>query len=284
MTDVRSHGPADVQFLFPNSQQRVSGALGVSCAIHGVAIALAIFVATRPYVRSAATLLLPQSLNKDIVWFSQAGPGGGGGGGGNRAQEAPRKAQLRGNDTTSMPVVKVPSPSATYDDQQPLLQSLVIPAQTIASNNLALAGVLDGPPGVVDSQGPGSNGGAGRGNGPGMGPGNGDGLGPGRDAGFGNGPYSVGSGVTKPRVLKEVKPQYTAQAMRGKIQGSVLLECVVLPDGTAGNMRVVRSLDSTFGLDQEAMKAARQWQFAPGTRFGQPVPVLVTIEIAFTLR
>ena len=58
----------------------------------------------------------------------------------------------------------------------------------------------------------------------------------------------------------------------------------VLPDGTAGSIRVVRSLDSTFGLDQEAMKAARQWQFAPGTRFGQPVPVLVTIEIVFTLR
>jgi protein TonB len=84
--------------------------------------------------------------------------------------------------------------------------------------------------------------------------------------------------------LKEVKPQYTAQAMRAKIQGTVLLECIVQRDGTVGNMRVVRSLDSTFGLDQEAMKAAQQWQFAPGTRFGLPVPVLVTIEIAFTLR
>jgi protein TonB len=72
--------------------------------------------------------------------------------------------------------------------------------------------------------------------------------------------------------------------MRAKIQGEVLLECVVGTDGNVGNIRVMRSLDSTFGLDQEAIKAARQWRFAPGTRFGEPVPVLVTIAIQFTLR
>ena len=117
-----------------------------------------------------------------------------------------------------------------------------------------------------------------------FGSGNGSGLGDGWGGGTGGGAYRPGNGVETPKLLKEVKPQYTAQAMRAKIQGTVLLECVVQPDGTVGNIKVVRSLDSTFGLDQEAMKAARQWQFAPGTRFGQPVPVLVTIEIAFTLR
>ena len=45
-----------------------------------------------------------------------------------------------------------------------------------------------------------------------------------------------------------------------------------------------QTLDPIFGLDQEAIKAARQWRFAPGTKQGQPVPVLVTIAIAFTLR
>jgi protein TonB len=93
-----------------------------------------------------------------------------------------------------------------------------------------------------------------------------------------------GNGVETPKLLREVKPQYTAQAMRAKIQGQVLLECVVNTDGSVSNIKVVRSLDSSFGLDQEAVKAARLWQFAPGTRLGQPVPVLVTIEIAFTLR
>jgi hypothetical protein len=47
---------------------------------------------------------------------------------------------------------------------------------------------------------------------------------------------------------------------------------------------VLRSLDPVFGLDQEAVKAAGQWRFAPGTRFGEPVPVLITIELQFTLR
>ena len=85
-------------------------------------------------------------------------------------------------------------------------------------------------------------------------------------------------------MLREIKPQYTADAMRAKVQGTVLLECVVLADGSVGRVDVVRSLDPTFGLDQEAVKAAKQWRFQPGTRFGEPVAVLVTIELTFTLR
>jgi protein TonB len=81
-----------------------------------------------------------------------------------------------------------------------------------------------------------------------------------------------------------VKPQYTSDAMRAKVQGTVLLECVVKEDGSVGDVQVVRSLDPTFGLDLEAIKAARNWRFQPGTRLGQPVPVLVTIELTFTLR
>ena len=87
-----------------------------------------------------------------------------------------------------------------------------------------------------------------------------------------------------PRLLQEVKPNYTADAMRAKIQGVVTLEAVVNPDGSVGNVSIVRSLDPTFGLDQEAIKTVRKWRFAPGTRFGQPVPVLVEIEMTFTLR
>jgi len=90
--------------------------------------------------------------------------------------------------------------------------------------------------------------------------------------------------VTVPRVLREVRPQYTSDAMRAKVQGTVLLECVVRPDGSVGDVQILRSLDGVFGLDQEAIKAARQWRFAPGTRLGEPVPVLVTIELTFTLR
>jgi len=98
------------------------------------------------------------------------------------------------------------------------------------------------------------------------------------------GVYRPGAGVTLPVVLKEVRPQYTADAMRAQIAGSVELECVVTVDGTVGDVQIIRSLDSTFGLDQEAVKAARQWRFRPGMRMGQPVPVLVSIELTFSLR
>jgi protein TonB len=96
--------------------------------------------------------------------------------------------------------------------------------------------------------------------------------------------FRPGAGITLPRPLREVKPQYTAEAMRAKIQGEVWLEAVVLPDGTVGRVEILRSLDSVFGLDQEAIKAARQWRFAPGMRMGEAVPVLVTISMTFTLR
>jgi protein TonB len=81
-----------------------------------------------------------------------------------------------------------------------------------------------------------------------------------------------------------VKPRYTDDAMRLRIQGSVWVECVVLPDGTVGDLRVMRSLDSRFGLDDEAIAAAKKWRFRPGTLNGKPVPVVVSIELMFSLR
>ena len=63
----------------------------------------------------------------------------------------------------------------------------------------------------------------------------------------------------------------------------MLLECVVLADGTVGRVEVVKSLDPRFGLDLEAVKAAKQWRFSPGTRLSEPVAVLITIELTFTL-
>jgi TonB family protein len=100
----------------------------------------------------------------------------------------------------------------------------------------------------------------------------------------GRGVVRAGRGVTIPRLVQQVKPQYTADAMRMKAQGDVFVECVVLPDGSVGSARVTRSLDPVFGLDEEAIKAARQWRFDPGTRDGQPVSVAVVIEMTFTLR
>ena len=78
--------------------------------------------------------------------------------------------------------------------------------------------------------------------------------------------------------------RYSADAMHAKIQGMVVVSAVVLPDGSVTDVRVIRSLDRSFGLDMKAIEAARQWRFFPGTRQGEPVPVLVNIELEFNLR
>lgn len=96
--------------------------------------------------------------------------------------------------------------------------------------------------------------------------------------------FKPGDGITLPSVLKEVKPSYTLEAKEKKIQGSVWLKMVVLPDGTTGDMQITRSLDAEYGLDREAGKAARQWLFKPGTKDGKPVAVEITLELTFTLK
>ena len=91
-------------------------------------------------------------------------------------------------------------------------------------------------------------------------------------------------GLTLPRLIRDVKPSYTREAMSQKVQGTVGLEAVVQADGSVSDIVVLRSLDTVYGLDEEAIKTARQWKFAPGTLMGRNVPVRITIELAFTLR
>jgi protein TonB len=93
-----------------------------------------------------------------------------------------------------------------------------------------------------------------------------------------------GNGVTMPVEIQKGIPRYTSEAMRARIQGAIMVECVVQINGVCTDIRVKRSFDPAFGLDQEAIKAASQWRFRPGTLRGQAVPVIVTMEIAFALR
>jgi protein TonB len=169
-------------------------------------------------------------------------------------------------------------------DPDPVAQ-LDIPALTLASATESLVGVLDQLPSPSNaSQGRGWNNGAGNGKGPGIGDGIGPGLGPGNDGNRGRGPRTTGGGPTNPRLIRQVPPHYTSEAMRARIQGVALVRCIVRTTGTPSDCEISRSLDSTFGLDQEALKAARQWQFTPGTSGGERVNVPVVIEMTFSLR
>lgn len=280
--------PQDVPFLFEQQKKRMAPTAVVSLVSHVVVLVLAVFVAEYAPDTTVTESAQPQAPLHQIVWLNEPGPGGGGGGGGNRMPEPARKAELPGQAKVTVPAVKLPSVKPLQQEQpkdEPKPdQQLQIPAKTLGSGVTTAPGTLEGTSASTLSLGPGNGGGAGTGSGTGIGPGNGSGLGPGWGGGTGGGAYRPGSGIENPVVLREVKPNYTADAMRAKIQGIVVVECVILPDGTVGEAHVVKSLDPTFGLDQEAVKAARQWRFIPGKKQGQPVPVLVTIELMFNLR
>jgi len=85
-----------------------------------------------------------------------------------------------------------------------------------------------------------------------------------------------------PHPIKRVKPRYPRLAMDLKVEGEVWVECVVETDGRVEQCVVVRRL--LHELEMEALRAAKAWRFKPGTRNGTPVPVVVTIQMTFTLR
>jgi TonB family protein len=238
---------------------------------------LAIFLTTILVLTRVPNIVSPEAQDriKNIIWLDQPGPGGGGGGG-NKRPEPIRKAESSGKEKVTVPAAKPPKiDQPTLPKETPPQPQMTIPAVAAASGITEMPGALSGLPASPST---------GTGVGSGAGPGTGSGLGPGSGGGTGGGVYRPGSGIVSPRILTEVKPQYTADAMRAKIQGTVWLEAVVMPDGSVGNVQITRSLDPTFGLDQEAIRTVKKWRFIPGTRQGQPVPVLVEIEMTFTLR
>ena len=264
--------PAELRFMFETPHKRFGGALGASIAVHASIVGF-LFLLIWLVPESTREAILPIRLSQQIVFLAALGPGGGGGGG-NSMPEPPREAELPGPEEVTVPVVVEPEPTPEPPEEPPVEQ-MNIPAMLLAAATESSLGVIESNEASAST---------GSGGGSGAGEGQGSGLEDGSGGGLGGGVFRPGSGVVNPRVVREVKPQYTSDAMRAKVQGTVLLECVVLADGTVGRVDVVRSLDPTFGLDLEAVKAARQWRFRPGTRFGEPVNVLVTIELTFTLR
>ena len=279
-THVLFDRPAGVSFEL--EKRHLGGAFGASVASHIAMVIVAVLV-LRYMPRPQVAEFVPEQLPEEIVWLAEEGPGGGGGGGGDNTPEPARKVELPGKEKISVPVEVEPEPVKTPPKEEPPQETLLPAVQTAAAPTEAPGAITPEVP-ASTSAGSGTGGGGGTGTGGGSGAGDGRGLGSGNTAGVGGGEYEIGNGVAAPRVVKEVKPAYTAEAMRAKVQGVVWLRCIVLPDGTVGRVEVVRSLDSTFGLDQEAVKAARQWRFMPGTRLGEPVSVRVTIELTFTLR
>jgi protein TonB len=96
--------------------------------------------------------------------------------------------------------------------------------------------------------------------------------------------YTPGNGVSLPQVVKQVKADYTQEAMQNRIEGKVGLDAVVLADGKVGEVTVKESLDTVYGLDKNAVAAMKQWVFKPGVKDNKPVAVRIHVEINYSLK
>jgi protein TonB len=273
---------ASIPFMLGRQPKRLATSVFVSAAFDAAILFLVLFLA-RSHAGQHIAALGTHDFNS-LVWVAEPGPGGGGGGGGNRTPDPPKPAEHRGADAVTQVVVP-PAPIDTSTFQPvPTVQAPEVPAQSLSASVQDLPGAVAAPASPTLSLGSGIGGGAGTGNGKGNGPGDGSGIGTGSGGGSNGGYYQAGNGVTSPVPTYRSKPSFTADAIRAKIQGTALLSCVVTPDGVCTDVQIVRSLDSKYGLDLEAIKSVKLWRWQPGTRLGQKVAVKVLCEIEFSIR
>jgi TonB family protein len=273
--------------VLKSRQSRSLSGLLTSAGLHVLAVALLV----------AGSLSLLSASNEapaapvKLVYFMAPGPGGGGGGGGLKIARPTRRAARKAPEikkvSSPVPDVRPPAPTPTPTPQpkpepkpEPPVTAPVVPKPADPLEAKGVPAPMPTPPEAA--QGSGTGGGAATGAGRGVGEGAGPGVGPGSGGGEGGGPFRPGSGIEPPRLLREVKADYTEDARRAGIEGDVVLEIVVRADGSVGEVSVQRGLNR--GLDQRAIAAVRQWRFAPATRHGAPVDVIVEVGVQFKLR
>ena len=235
--------------------------------------------------RGTLTLIIPVDVSPYLDQLRvppNSTPGdsaGGGGGGANSPLPASRgklpRFSLDPQLAPPTPIIRNPNPKLAVE---PTVR--VPPDVSLPDVGLDIFGDpfgADGPP----SAGPGVGGGIGSGRGTGVGSGRGSGVGPGSGGGIGGGVFRIGGGVSSPRVLLRVEPEYSEEARKAKYQGTVLLAIEVWEDGLAHNVRVLRSLG--LGLDEKAIEAIQKWKFSPGRKEGKPVRVAAQVQVSFRL-
>jgi protein TonB len=221
--------------------------LAVSAAVHVLAVALL----SRPHALTPA-VVFPIAL--------VGSPGGGGGG------DAPSPAPAVAEDVAPPPPVVSPAPVVV--PPKPRVVHRQPPARQVASTRPA-------PDAGATSRGE-SGDGAGVGPG-GQGPGTGGGSGGGTGGGDGSG------GEARVAYGSNPAPAYPLVARRLGMEGVVMLEVVVAPDGTAAEVRVLQS-SGHEPLDESALRTVRtSWRFIPARQDGVPVTSRVTVPIRFRL-
>ena len=228
---------------------------------------------------------------------------GGGGGGGDEAET--RAASYGKLPKASLePQVVVPRP-----EPPPPKQALLPVEPTVrADPTLFPPDTRNLPYGMPNSKstdlsrGGGSGEGYGGGSGTGVGRGDGAGVGPGRGYNTGGGDTNIGGGgagggggggddpnrvyntrdvSSKARILSRPEPQYTEEARRNQVTGTVVLRAVFAANGAVTNIKAVKGLPN--GLTEKAIAAARQIKFVPAQKDGRSVSQYIQIEYNFNL-
>lgn len=214
-------------------------------------------------------------LSPYVLHESSKQAGGGGGGGAHEVLPAQKG--------TPPPPAKLPITPPTVHQ---IAQAKLPVAASVAAPDIKLtpSSQVGDPLAKIantNSNGPGSGAGIGSGSGGGIGSGHGAGVGPGSGGGAGGGVYKPGNGVTRPVLTFKVSPEFSEEARKNRLQGSVEISLVVDVEGRPRDIRVVRSLG--MGLDEKAIEAVKQWRFKPGTLNGKPVPVAAVTDVSFRL-
>lgn len=273
-----SSKPVAVKQIWGAYDQRGRGMLA-STVLHIVVVLLLFTILSSPHIERAALQSIDLYVPIDAVTFlaalTQTKTGGGGGGLNSPLPESHGKLP-RFDERQLAPATVKPVENARLPVEPTLLGPSDLQVATLDLQWFGDPLADIGPP----SQGPGSGGGIGNSNGTGIGPGNGPGYGPGRGGGA-SALLRIGGDVRAPLLVRRVEPEYTEQARKARLQGTVVVLIEVWPDGKPHNIRVQTGLG--LGLNEAAVKAVEQWRFKPATKDGVPVRVGARVEVYFRL-
>jgi TonB family protein len=262
--------------------QKDPAAKAVSAIIHVVAISALLWLGFK-----AKTAIVPPATQPvSITLYAPLPPpkilpvapkmGGGGGGGAHQIIEP-----TRGNPPKVVSTRTFIAPQILKVDKPKLAMEPTEIVKMPENPNMPNLGLSTSPQIALASQGRGSGSGFGSGQGGGLGMGHGIGSGPGSGGGYGGGLMSVGGGVGAPSVLHSVEPEFTEEARQANYQGSVSIQLIVDAQGNPQNVHVTRH--ASYGLDQKAVEAVRQYKFRPAMFQGHPVAVQIVIDVDFHL-
>jgi periplasmic protein TonB len=245
-----------------------------SLLIHAGVVTLMVFAGSLSPVRTSVSYKVTAIVPNPGPYLAEQHHGGGGGGDRSAAPVSKGSLPLLVKRLFVPPMLRnIPDPKLVLD------AGLILPPDVPNTQSeqfgdpLANAGIA--------SNGNGDGSGMGGGDGGGVGPSQGPGYRAGQGGSWGGSVYQPGGGVSAPRVLIKVDPDYSEDARKAKYQGTVLLSVVVDEHGIVRDIRVLRPLG--LGLDQKAIEAVAQWKFRPGMKDGKPVAVQATIEVNFRL-